>query len=168
MGAGLFAATKRDGTPGPGSGLAKIRGWHPDAQAKVERLQPYQRGYSFRRDPLWRLHDLNIADKHRLLHTVAGNFNRVGIYADANANWKQRPGEWIVNAGALEGRTKVASMGLEPIDPTREMHVNAIAPIEVVFGSGTPLVQRHSVLEVLGDIYNHVSQVVIPALTPYL
>ena len=73
----IFGDEDRKGNVGVGSalfhaGAAKIEGWHPDAQTAVEGLQPYQRGKSFRTDPLWTLHDLDRINKHRLLHiTVA-------------------------------------------------------------------------------------------------
>lgn len=168
MGHERFCKRRKDGTPAPGSGLAKIAGWPPEAQTIVEKLQPYHRGYSFRRDPLWRLQELNIMDKHRLLFTTAAVFNGITVVRDEKANWKELPGQWESHAGPLEGRTKVASLRIEPLDPSREMHVDAIAPIHVVFGAGTKMVQWSDVIEVLGEIYNHVSQRVVPALTPYL
>jgi hypothetical protein len=149
-------------------GKSKIRAWHPEAQTIVETLQPYHRGYGFRLDPLWRLQELNIMDKHRLLFTTAAVFNGITVVRDEKANWTELPGQWESHAGPLEGRTKVASLRIKPLDPSREMHVDAVAPIYVVFGAGTKLVQGSDVIEVLADIYNHVTQRVVAALASYL
>lgn len=73
VGCGAFHKTHikghRAGQPMPYSGLHKIRGWCPDAQTVVERLQPYH-GPDFREHPLWLMHDLDRVSKHRLLHTT--------------------------------------------------------------------------------------------------
>ena len=54
-----------------GDGRSMIRDLKPEHQAVIERLQPYKRGNEGRRNRLWRLKQLNNADKHRLLQ-VAG------------------------------------------------------------------------------------------------
>jgi hypothetical protein len=51
-------------------GIKKINGMKPAAQTVIERLQPYH-GDGVR-DPLWMLHELSNADKHRLMHSVGG------------------------------------------------------------------------------------------------
>ena len=84
---------KKTGRPAFGSGLIKIDGWHPGAQAAVERLQPYKRGNEFRSDPLWLLHELDRISKHRLLH--------VGIAASAGTGWKLEPPVEALNIRAI-------------------------------------------------------------------
>src|SRR5215210_7016679 len=51
-----------------------VCGMDPDAQTVIEGLQPYKRGNAYTDDPLWRLHELNRIDKHRLLHVVGASF----------------------------------------------------------------------------------------------
>jgi hypothetical protein len=56
------------GKPTRGSGLEKIRGVEPDAQAIIERLQPYHAGENVERHPLWVLQELSNINKHQVLH----------------------------------------------------------------------------------------------------
>jgi hypothetical protein len=44
----------------------KVEGMRTDAKEAIDRLKPYSGG----NEPLWRLHELNNIDKHRLLFTV--------------------------------------------------------------------------------------------------
>ena len=46
----------------------KIGCIHPDAQAAIKGLQPYNKGNEFASDPLWKLHRLSNVDKHRVPH----------------------------------------------------------------------------------------------------
>lgn len=58
-------------------GLHKIRQLLPEHQTAIERLQPYHRGNGQRFSPLWLLHELNNADKHRLIQVVVLASNRI-------------------------------------------------------------------------------------------
>jgi hypothetical protein len=69
VGSSQFHRVTRSGEPVRGSGLYKIRGWAPSAQAVVERLQPYHRGTHTRGI----LHELDRVNKHRLLHTTVAH-----------------------------------------------------------------------------------------------
>jgi hypothetical protein len=53
----------------------KVKGMRPDAIAAIDALKPYRGGHEM----LWRLHKLNIIDKHRLLITVGSRFDAVNI-----------------------------------------------------------------------------------------
>jgi hypothetical protein len=64
-----FGINEETGKPSRRSGLYKIRGWHPDAQAAVEGLQPYKRGKE--RDPLRLIQVIDILDKHKFVEPVA-------------------------------------------------------------------------------------------------
>src|SRR4051812_2662692 len=48
----------------------KIKGMLPEAVEAIDRLKPYKGG----NDVLWRIHELDIIDKHRALFTLAHNF----------------------------------------------------------------------------------------------
>jgi hypothetical protein len=68
LNAAMFSEqTRTGGLPTRPSGLHKIRGMKPSAQTVIERLQPYNGGQVT--DPLWMLHELSNADKHRLPHS---------------------------------------------------------------------------------------------------
>lgn len=49
-------------------GTKKIQGMKPTARVAIENLQPYNGDGPM--DPLWMLHELSNADKHRLMHSV--------------------------------------------------------------------------------------------------
>src|SRR3990170_302115 len=61
-------------------------------RADIERLQPYKRWNGQGQDPLWLLHEINNADKHRLI-VVAGGYSmgisvapiEGGVYLEPNA-----------------------------------------------------------------------------------
>lgn len=57
------------GSPDFRSGLFQVRGVHPDAQAIIERMQPYHRA-DYRDHPLWLLHELWNMDKHRVVPVI--------------------------------------------------------------------------------------------------
>lgn len=67
----LYAASDNKGRPLRGSGLDKIRGVDPTAQALIESLQPYNRPAPragvIQTSALWALHELNRVDKHQEL-----------------------------------------------------------------------------------------------------
>jgi hypothetical protein len=119
----------RAGDPAPGSGLAKIQGINPCAQAVIEGLQPYHRGKTFGDDPLWRLHELNRLDKHRVLHIIA---NRLGGVTLDPSRWENvapeiGPGSIQTLTGPVKGRTQVARWGsktFKPMVPGKKMRVN--------------------------------------------
>jgi hypothetical protein len=75
-----FGRTNGGKRPAPGSGLYKIRGMKPSAQAIIERLQPYNNGHE--NDPLWVLHELVDATKvitnEPVLAIVEGSTYKVG------------------------------------------------------------------------------------------
>ena len=88
----------------------KVKGMRQEAVDIIERAKPYKGGNS----PLWRLHDLNVRDKHRLLLTAGAavwQFNvgqhlratgrAVGLLANANANdwWVGRTQALLVEEG---------------------------------------------------------------------
>jgi hypothetical protein len=55
-----------DGEDAFRSASASYRHMPAGARELIEKLQPYQRGDDFRRDPLWAIHALSRVDKHRI------------------------------------------------------------------------------------------------------
>ncbi len=171
-GTGRAQFNRRDGQgrPARGSGLAKIQGWHPSAQAAVEQLQPYQRGLDFRADPLWVVHELDRLDKHRLLHTVVAGF--AGSLWDIQNFRNVRaigPGFIESMGGALHTETPIGRIcGLHPIDPKAEMHVKIRPALHVVFSPQTTVAGRAGVVETLRALYFHIDGSVVQALLPFL
>lgn len=66
-------------------GIPKIIGVCDHAQAIIQDLQPYQRGDKQRAQlhPLWFLHKLHNADKHRLLHVVGAAIGSITYWEAA-------------------------------------------------------------------------------------
>jgi hypothetical protein len=165
---------RKAGDPERGSGLAKIEGIGLPAQAEIERSQPYHRGHAYKDDPLWRLHELNRLDKHRLLHVVGVVIVGMGFNARRweNIAMMKDGGGMIgfMGVGPLKGRTQIARWNLEmiPIDPAKEMRVNFRVPLGVAFDSATPVVGGLPVLDVLTEMDNHIVSEVLPPLVGFL
>jgi hypothetical protein len=161
------------GEPTPTSGLAKIAGMDPAAQASIERLQPYHRGEAFAEDPLWRLQELNRIDKHRVLHVIAAaveGFSWTPMYSE-NVNLHLTKGFLGGVVGPVKGRTQVArwrSDTFEPIDPAKEMHVNFRPNLRIAFDAKTPLVGDQPVIDILREVEQHIVSSVVPPLVGYL
>lgn len=173
VGSAMFHQLRKNGDPAPGSGLHKIRGWHPDAQTAVEGLQPYHRGNAYGEDLLWLLHDLDRIDKHRLLHTtVASSF---GTLMEPGTSRNIRcigPGFMRVFGGAVDTDTPIALIyGIHPIDPSTEVHVEIRPALDIGLEPQTPVASvatRTPLVRLLTDIYTHIGGTVIPSLTPFL
>jgi hypothetical protein len=170
VGHGHFHKLRKNGDPARGSGLSKIRGWHPDAQAVVEGLQPYKRGNAYRSDPLWILHDLDRVNKHRLLHTTVASFSGISLDLGRSVNAGHvSPGTIRSLDGTVETDTPIAEFPpIIPVDPSQPMHVEIKPMMDVAFARGTPGVAEEPVLKTLYGLYTHVRGTVVPALTPFL
>jgi hypothetical protein len=170
VGHGHFHKVRKNGHPAPGSGLSKIRGWHPNAQAIIEGLQPYKRGNAYRSDPLWVLHDLARINRHRLLHTTVASFSGIGIDLGRSINvGTVFPGTIRSLGGTVETDTPIAEFPpIGPVNPSQPMHVEIQPRLDVAFAQETPGVEEESVVETLYGLYTYVRGDVISALTPYL
>jgi hypothetical protein len=164
------------GTPAPASGLDKIRGWHPDAQTVVERLQPYNRENSYLDDPLWILHVLDRIDKHRLVHTASAASAGI-LWHIAGDNHERGPkdvrciGPGLIRSfgGPVGTDTPISDIwGIHPIDPSADVDMEIDPAPEIAFAPDTPIVGRKLVMVTLAELYNYVAGTVIPALAPYL
>lgn len=56
--------------------MGQVQGMRQEAIKAIDAIEPYQGGKG---DILWRLHQLNNIDKHRLLLTVGSNFGSVNV-----------------------------------------------------------------------------------------
>lgn len=174
-----FHLKTRKGVPVPGSGLHKIRGMDARAQTEIERLQPYKRGSLFREDPLWKLHELDRINKHRLLHVVAISGTlalRMGAGYDPARDYPFTTGDIHSNSGiALSDQsTTIGSFPLRPDIRIKKMKVHPYAAVEVVIDNVPSLTEAPDlfkgppVVGTLAEIHSHVVRMVIPTLTRYL
>ena len=137
-------------------GLRKIRSLRPVHQAAIEALQPYKGGRGFKRHPLWQLHELNNADKHRLLQVV-GAFNGVMMMSAART--------------AEVWPTEVHKAGVEYVfGPLKDGAIVAYIPgnmdaeVElqpgISFAAGCPTVRGLGAYETLLRMTEHVEKIV--------
>jgi hypothetical protein len=68
---------------------ARVKGASVNACKLIEGLKPYQGG----NDALWRLHRLDIADKHRLLFAVGSAYQAFFITLKMDVPWQEAPVE---------------------------------------------------------------------------
>jgi len=168
VGHGRFHNITKKGDPAPGSGLSKIIGWDPGAQAIVEGLQPYNRGNGFTTDPLWILHELDRVNKHRLLHVGTVWTGAVVIDPSKSVNVQTGVGIMEILGGPVTTDTPIAKMAILPLNPNAEMHMDIQAALEIAFAQGPPVAEEKRSTKTLRDIYMHVRGTIVPALVPYL
>src|SRR5258708_2591931 len=66
------------------SKIGKVKGMRPEAIKAIDRLKPYKGG----NDELWRIHELDIIDKHRTLFSVAHDYLFFGDWFDGDYYFK--------------------------------------------------------------------------------
>jgi hypothetical protein len=168
----IIGDVDRKGRSGQGQTLfeaaanRKLAGVSPAVKAAIQGFQPYQRGATWRDDPLWHLHALARVDRHRLLHVAAMFSEGLALDTAATVNARILPPRIDVYGGILERSTEVARLRIGPEDPAREMHMKFNAGLEVVFPATATAASQRPVLRVLGGIYKHISQTIFPGLAP--
>ncbi len=155
----------------------KIGCIHPEAQAFIKELQPYQRGRGGRRNLLWTLHELSAKDKHRFPHLGVVSAEAVTLAVSV------RPGRSRgipTIPSAVRDMTGVASF--EPFEDRAEIlrwsvppgihaEVNMQKPptFFVGFGKGAPdAIHGVKVQSVLRRTLHYVTKDVITPLRPFL
>lgn len=133
-----------------GNGRSMIRQLLPKHQALIERLQPYKRGRGDRNCPLWWLHEVNNADKHRLIQVVAAKTGAGpfvgGLGDDFKYPFSIRPG-MILKDGAIFG------------EAPHGVHVNPKLIPLIAFWEGCPQVKGKAVANTLRIITEDVSKI---------
>lgn len=101
---------------GPGGGLYKIRGLKPEHRTAIQALQPYKAGRDAIVQPLWVLHELANADKHRTLHMAGGIMEEFGLqfdYTDVALGEPELFAGRLID-GAVVGRVFILQTGTDP------------------------------------------------------
>ena len=143
----------------------RIRGIHPDAQAILKTLQPYNRGDDFASHPLWALYELSNIDKHRLLLVGAVGSLAAGFSPDLFRNCLL--GDVDVYGGIIESEAIVVRYRAVPKDPSKEMHVEFDPLLQIIFNCGST-VKGKGVISTLATAHKYIIDDVIPALQPFL
>lgn len=148
-------------------GLNKIRSIDKRFYTRIEAFQPYKRGNKGCYNPLFLLHKLNNADKHRLItvlttvvggitftgHVGGGSKFNVGMPIHTNAN------VGYVNPLPSEG-IQVLDIRTMKIKIIHEMQVNLDVTPGIRFGDGCDAVKRLPVVPTLNSILNEVSRII--------
>ena len=146
--------------PARGSGRYMVRRLKPEHQARIEWLQPYRRNggqtalgrpLNGRWNLLYRLKELNDADKHRLIQVVGA---KVGIGPFYSA-WGDMTDDDIIF-----GRTRILKDGAEIMQADSRVHVQANVIPLIAFWKGCKAVQNVSVCSTLSLIAARVSEIV--------
>ncbi len=127
----------------------RVEGINSRHLAMLEAVQPYKRRHGFRRSHLWSLHELNNADKHRLLQVVAAVPLQVGMHVERA--FFPRGGrlggfDQIRRRGPLETNTQIARFRVSGKGVQVQMHPEITLDIEFSEGcdavKNSPVVQR--------------------------
>lgn len=132
-------------------GRKMISDLRPEHQAAIELLQPYKGGHGFRRHPLWQLHELNNADKHRLLQIV-GAYGNTFMYGAATTATRFDIREVEIVSGPLKDGAIVA---YSPPD----MHMDAQIQPSISFAQGCDAVRGRPVHGTFQPIIRKVEQI---------
>ena len=138
----------------------------PLQQVMIERTQPYHRRNP-RRDPLWLLHQINNADKHRFLPVVAQpKFNLDTLRFDGPTQ-----DITVYTPRHMENGTQLARYMPTSFSPGRNVVGATIiqeAKVQVLlqgslvvrFGDSLEDISRYQVLPLMWDIYERISKIV--------
>ncbi len=130
----------------------KLVGMNPEVMEMIRQIRPYKGG----NDALWRLHRLDIVDKHQMLIVALGNITAVGGYPRFEEEWKedQYLSQKEIEPIVLKQGHKL-KMNVSAFEKGKETSLFA----EVVFNQ--PGVARgYSVLQGLSRFKQEVSQVI--------
>jgi len=128
----------------------KLHYLRPAYITRIEKLQPYKRGNGYRLSPLWLLHELNNADKHRLIPVVGGWLMGIALHPIEGGIVRLKSGMW------LEPDAEMAQVE----HAKREMGMYAEPFREIAFGDGCDDIKGLPVIGTLGRIADSVSEIV--------
>ncbi len=138
-------------------GFKMIEPLRREHKAAIERLQPYRRGNKGKRSALYFLHELNNADKHRLLQVVGAK--PVGYRVGAAWGDEPTPDYWISLKTVFEDGAKVGRVAAADVNKRKVEGEQRIAPL-IAFWQGCEAVQGLGVAPTLSQIADHVSQII--------
>jgi len=138
-------------------GKRLIKPLSDEHQTAIELLQPYRCGGKSDRDPLYLLHKLNNADKHRLLQVVGAKPAGYG----AGATWGNEPlpEYWIRSRTVFEDGADVGRAAAADVHRRKVQMEQRIPPL-ITFWQGCHAVEGLGVAATLSAIAHDVSQIV--------
>jgi hypothetical protein len=131
-------------------------------QTFIEREQPYKAGLHYRGEMLWKIHELSIIDKHRLLHPVIARPvpSYIGGENVTVLDWQDLGGD-IPEEGA-----PVASFRVVRTNPDLPMHMKVNIGRVIAFADGP--MSGEIVLRALRLAGQYVEEKLIAVLEPHL
>ena len=139
------------------NGKKLIKPLRREHQTAIERLQPYRRGNLGKRSPLYLLHELNNADKHRLLQVVGAK--PAGYFAGAAWGDEPLPKYWISTRTVFEDGAEVGRVAAADIERRKVQMEQRIFPL-IAFWQGCEAVAGSGVCFTLSQIAERVSQII--------
>lgn len=139
------------------NGLQLIKSLRDEHQQAVELRQPYKRGNGGLSSPLWHLHEINNADKHRLLQVVGG---RAAGYTVGGA-WGDEPmPDYRISLRVVfEDGAQIGSVAATDV-LRRTVLMQQKIPTLIAFWDGCAAVTGRGVAHVLSQIAATVDQIV--------
>jgi len=118
------------------SELYRIAALSAEAQARIERAQPYNRKHPELPPLLGLVRDFKNLDKHRLLNVVVANVQQGRI--SFTYSWTRVPDEITpsYDLGPIEGRTKVAALSVRPPQPDMDCEYKGSVVISIGHPAG--------------------------------
>jgi len=141
----------------------KIGCIHPDAQAAIKQLQPYNREDEFVSDPLWVLQQLSNMDKHRVPHIT---LLAVSTYVDSPST-PSLPGRLNIHFGPFEDGAKIASYTPATGEFDPKVHMDPLLIFGIAFGQRSAAPGENCSLT-LRWLHGHITNVVRQDLLPFL
>jgi hypothetical protein len=150
----LWDKKRKNGSPDPRSGLARIRGVDHWTEMTIKGLQPFSPGKQQGRDnPLWILNHLANVDKHRTLHVVEFFHYAPEISFDPPSGGEVM---WVHSGGPLEHGSEV--LRFRDTQGPRKSRVETTTQIgaDIVFGHGSLDAEGMDVFKLLGWLRDYV------------
>ena len=142
----------------------KIGCVHPDAQAIIKDLQPYERGRGGRSNLLWVLHELSVNDKHRFPHLGVASARAISVFVASRSGVLVGTPAWE----PFEGRAVVLRYH-SPTGAYAEVDMQRPPTFFVAFGKGVPdAIYGYRVEAALQETLKYMNRKVIAPLLPFL
>jgi hypothetical protein len=135
------------------------------AVAAIGALQPYKRSPADpTSDPLWIVHELDVIDKHRKLHTTAVASPLQGLQIGGGS---VRIEDLKLTGGPVEGEREVIRLKFGPLSPA-PVHMQRHIARFVALSEGPAVAMRTEVITLLWGLRDDIVTTVVPALTSFL
>jgi hypothetical protein len=141
-----------------------LAGMPDEAQATIEALQPYHTFGGYRNDPLWLLRELRASEPLRLAAGALQGDTAFGVNTKRHV---EIMGDLHVVPGAFDAGAVIASVAARVAGPDPKLDLFLRPRLVLALAADGPA-RGAGLLETLGTICDHVEQVVIAPLEPWI